>query len=157
MKPLTKLYLERSINELKLSKILLNLSSQPNIQEQLGIKKAETFYSATITHSYYCIFYATKAYLISKKIQTKAPEEHKKTYEEFEKLTKAGQIDFELLKIYESILIKADALLEILKIEKSKRGKFTYKKIPQANLEPAKESSNNAEFFFKHLNRLCET
>ncbi|MFT4326531.1 MAG: hypothetical protein ACMXYK_03455, partial [Candidatus Woesearchaeota archaeon] len=98
----------------------------------------------------------TKAYLIHKNIHTKAPEEHKKVYAAFRTLTENGQIDFELLSIYESILFKADALLEILKIEKRKRGTFTYQKLPQANKEPALESIYNATVFFKHLNRLCE-
>ncbi|MBU4241820.1 MAG: hypothetical protein KKA65_05035 [Nanoarchaeota archaeon] len=63
--------------------------------------------------------------------------------------------DVELLKIYEEMLIKADSLLHIFKHEKNKRGKFTYRKLPQANLEPAKESLENAKYFFKHINMLC--
>ncbi len=60
----------------------------------------------------------------------------------------------ELLKIYEEILIKAETLLGIFKFEKSKRGEFTYQKLPQANLEPAKESFDNATLFFKTINKI---
>lgn len=156
MKPLVKLYVERAINELKLSKIIFALSANPSLQEQLGVKKSETYFSATITHAYYCVFYVAKAYLLANEIIVKAPEEHKKVYDEFARLTRSGKIDFALLQLYESLLIKADVLLEILRAEKKKRATFTYKKIPQANKDPAKVSMQNAELFFKHVNRLCE-
>ncbi len=118
--------------------------------------KEDTYYSAAISHAYYCIFYAAKAYLLLKEIKTEAPEEHKKTFEAFSKLVEAGIIDVELLKIYQKLFIKADALLQIFELEKGKRSKFTYKKLPQANREPAKESINNAQFFYKNIFELCE-
>ena len=61
----------------------------------------------------------------------------------------SGEIDVSLLKIYKSIIIKADELLGIFRKEKGKRGRFTYQRLPQANLQPAKESMDNAEKFFK--------
>ena len=85
------------------------------------------------------------------------PEEHKKTLNEFEKLTLSGNIDVELLKIYKSIVIKADVLLGIFKREKGKRGEFTYKKLPPANLEPAKESVEHAEIFLKNINLIIQS
>ena len=48
--------------------------------------------------------------------------------------------------------MKAEELLGIFKREKSKRGEFTYQKLPQANLHPARESLENAETFFKNIN-----
>ena len=99
-----------------------------------------------------CIFYSAKALLYTKGITTKPPEEHKKTLAEFKKLADSGEIDSELLRIYEEIVVKADELHGIFRKEKSKRGKFTYKKLPQANLEPAKESLENAETFYKNIN-----
>jgi uncharacterized protein (UPF0332 family) len=50
------------------------------------------------------------------------------------------------------MFIKAEELLGIFKKEKSKRGEFTYQKLPQANKEPARDSINNAETFFKNIN-----
>jgi len=117
--------------------------------------KADTYYSAAISHAYYSIFYAAKAYLLLKGIKTRAPEEHKKTFDAFSKFVEKGVVDIELLKIYKSLLIKADALLNIFAFEKDKRGKFTYRRIPQANREPAIESVNNAQFFYKNIFQLC--
>jgi hypothetical protein len=91
-----------------------------------------------------------------KGIKTKPPEEHKNTYSEFSKLVDKGIIDIELFKIYKSIITKADVLLHIFEIEKNKRGKFTYRKINQANKEPAEESIRNARTFFSNLLLLCE-
>ncbi|MBS3098688.1 hypothetical protein J4462_00590 [Candidatus Pacearchaeota archaeon] len=85
-------------------------------------------------------------------IITSVPEGHKKTLEEFEKFTNSGEIDKTLLEIYREEVIKAEELLGIFIKEKAKRGKFTYRLLPQANLEPAKESMENAEKFFKNIN-----
>jgi len=151
-----KLYLERAENELNLSIMIQKISNDKNMQLEIFKMKEDTYYSATISHAYYTIFYAAKAYLLLKEIKTKAPEEHKKTFEEFSKFVQEGILDVELLKIYKSVLIKADTLLNIFEFEKGKRGKFTYKRIPQANEEPAQESINNAQIFFKHIFRLIE-
>jgi uncharacterized protein (UPF0332 family) len=151
------LYLQRANNELKLAEIIFGLSKDTKIQSTVfKIEEPETYYSAVISHSYYCIFYSAKAYLFKNGIRTQAPEEHEKTYEEFKKLVEKGFLRIELLKIYEDVIIKAETLLGILKFEKSKRGEFTYQKLPQANLEPAKESFDNALFFFKTLNQIIK-
>ncbi len=152
----TKLYLERAQNELKLAEITMQLSINKDIQNKiLGVDKPDTYFSSVITHAYYSIFYIAKGYLIMKGIVTKAPEEHKKTYDEFKKLVSQGVVDKELLELYEDVLIKAEKLLGIFKIEKKKRGEFTYQRIAQANLEPAKESLENAKTFLKHIYDLC--
>ena len=65
-------------------------------------------------------------------------------------------VDKELLNIYEDIIVKADILLGIFKVEKKKRGEFTYQRLSQANLEPANKSLENAKTFLKHIRRLCE-
>lgn len=151
-----KLYLARSENELNLSIMIQKISDDKNIQIEIFKLKEDTYYSAVISHSYYSIFYAAKAYLFLKGIKTSAPEEHKKTFEEFSKMVDKGTVDMELLIIYKNMLIKADTLLHIFELEKSKRGKFTYRRIPQANQEPAKESINNARIFFNNIYKLCE-
>jgi len=152
-----KLYLERANNEIKLADIVLLVSKDKNLQVSIfKIEEPETYYSSVISHAYYCIFYSAKAYLAKKGIKTNPPEEHKKTYEEFRKLVELGIVDKELLKIYEEILVKAETLLGIFKIEKKKRGTFTYQKLSQANLEPANESLENAKNFYKNMRKLCE-
>ncbi len=114
-----------------------------------------TFYSAVISHSYYAIFYSAKALLIKKDIETKSPEIHKKTFEEFKKnFVDTKELDLELLKIYRKMIVRADELLEIFKDEKWKRGHFTYQTIPQANKEPAEDSIKNAKFFVSHIANL---
>jgi len=146
------LYLDRARNELDLAKAIFKLSTIENLKPEFELKEDSTFFSNVISTSYYCIFYSAKAFLLSRDIKTEIPDEHRKTLDEFEKLTNSGIIDKELLKIYKDIIIKADELLGIFRTEKSKRGKFTYKKLSQANLEPAKESLDNAEKFFKNIN-----
>ena len=152
----TKLYLERAQNELKLAEIVMQISINKDIQMKISdIDKPDTYFSSVISHSYYSIFYTAKAYLIMKGIITKVPEEHKKTYNEFKKLVSQGIVDKELLRLYEEVLVKAEELLGIFKIEKKKRGEFTYQRIAQANLEPTKESLENAKTFLKHIYDLC--
>lgn len=152
----TGLYLQRAENELIAAQILFDISSNPQLQRvQFKLEKEFTFYSSVISHSYYSIFYSAKASLLKIGIKTEAPEVHKKTLEAFDKyLVKTGKLDVELLKIYQKMVIKAEELLGIFSKEKSKRGRFTYQKLPQANREPAKESFDNASFFFKNINKI---
>jgi len=150
------LYIERAKNELDLAKAIFKLSTDNKLKTEFELKEDSTFFSNVIGNSYYCIFYSAKALLQSKNIITEPPEEHKKTLEEFGKLVLSGEIDMELLIIYKSIVVKADELFGIFKKEKSKRGKFTYKKLPQANIEPAKESLTNAGKFFKNINLMVQ-
>ena len=151
-----ELYLQRAENELVTAQMLFDISANPTIQkEQFKLEKEFTFYSSVISHSYYCIFYTAKASLIKIGIKTEAPEVHKKTLEAFAKyLVKTGKLDVELLKIYHKMVIRAEELLGIFSKEKGKRGRFTYQKLPQANKEPAKESFDNASFFFKNINKI---
>ena len=151
-----ELYLQRAENELVVAQMLFDVSNNPILQkEQFKLEKDFTFYSPVIGHSYYSIFYSAKAILIKNSIKTEAPEVHKKTLESFEKyLVGTGKLDMELLKIYQKMVVRADALLGIFSMEKRKRGEFTYQKLPQANKEPAQESLNNASFFFKNINKI---
>jgi len=151
-----KIYAARAQNEVNLAKIILKISDDKELQIATFGMKEDTYYSATISHAYYCIFYTAKSYLLLKRIKTESPEEHKKTFEEFKKLVEQGIIDVELLKIYQNMLMKADTLLHMFRVEKSKRGKFTYKKLPQANKEPAQESIKHAETFFNHIYNIME-
>ena len=153
----SKLYIHRSENEIKLAEIIFTLSEKPDIQkETFKVNKPETYFSAVIAHSYYSIFYGAKAYLSNKEIKIYAPEEHKKTFEEFKKFVESGELGVELLKIYQEAMGKAEQLLGIFKEEKKKRGKFTYRTMPQANKEPAKESIEHAKIFFKHMIAVLE-
>ncbi len=151
-----KIYLTRAQNELNLSMMVQRISDDKKLQIEIFGMKEDTYYSAVISHAYYSIFYAAKAYLLLKGIKTQAPEEHRKTFDEFSKLVDKGIVDMELLKIYQNMMMKADTLLHIFELEKGKRGTFTYRRIPQANQEPAQESIKNATVFFNNIYRLCE-
>lgn len=152
MDSMVKLYMERSENELRLAKSLLLLSGNEDLKKQLQAEKSDTFYSAVISHAYYAIFYAAKALLLTKGIDTKTPEIHRKTLDEFKKeFVDTGILDFELLKIYKTMIVTADELLNLFGKEKWKRGHYTYQTLPQANMPFANESAENARKFLQNI------
>lgn len=151
-----ELYLARAENELIAAQILFKISSEEMLQKkEFQLKKMLTFYSSVISHAYYCIFFSAKARLIAEGIKTDSPNVHKKTIDAFElHLVNTGKLDFELLKIYKTMILRADELLQIFSREKRKRGEFTYQTLPQANKAPADDSLKNAELFFKTMNKV---
>ncbi|MDI6737828.1 MAG: hypothetical protein QME12_04920 [Nanoarchaeota archaeon] len=150
------LYLMRAENEIAAAQILLEASKRPELQKEIfSLQGNFTFYSAVISHCYYSIFFSAKAILAAEGIKTYSPNIHLKTLNAFdESLVKTGKLDVYFLKIYRQMVLRADELLGIFASEKEKRGRFTYRTIPQANLEPAMESMKNALFFFKHINKI---
>lgn len=152
-----KIFTERANNELILAEKLKLISENNEIKDLLQIPRNMTFYSSVISHSYYSIFYAAKTLLLTKDIETKSPDVHKKTFNEFKKnFVDTGELDINLLNIYKKMIIRADELLEIFKNEKWKRGNFTYKTIPQANKEPAEDSLKNSQKFVSNINKVIE-
>ena len=157
MGSLTEIYLDRSNNEVMIAESLKRLTEQEEDKENFDLPEDISFYSAVISHSYYAIFYAAKALLLTKKIDTKAPEVHKKTFEEFKKrFVDTKELDINFLKIYKKMIVRADELLQIFKDEKWKRGHFTYQTIPQANKEPAEDSLKNAKFFVSNIMKVVK-
>ncbi len=152
-----KTYLDRAENELTLALALLKISQEKEAKAYLGIDEPLTFFSSVISHSYYAIFYSAKALLLTKQITTSSPDIHKKTFDCFKKeFVDTGILDVKLLQIYQKLVIRADALLEIFKDEKWKRGNFTYNTIPQANQEPARDSVENAKTFVSNIIKVIE-
>lgn len=147
------MYFKRAKTELETAEILDKVSNNKDIKSTFDLSPDSTYYSGVISHAYYTIFYSAKAMLLTKKIETKAPEVHKKTLDAFKaQFIDSGILDAKLLVIYQQMTIRAETLLEIFKTEKKKRGDFTYNTIPQANLEPAEESIRNTKMFLKHCN-----
>lgn len=147
-----ELYIKRARTEMNMAIVLLE-SSNNKILHEFDIPEDETFYSGVISHCYYSIFYCAKAMLLTKRIDTIAPEVHKKTLNAFkEQFINTGILDTKLFLIYKKMIVRAESLLEIFKAEKKKRGDFTYNTIAQANIEPANKSLENAKTFFKHCN-----
>ncbi len=138
-----EILLERAEYEILTAEILKRLSEESEVKQTLKIPSNTTFYSSVIGHAYYAIFYGAKCYLILKKIALPEQGQHNAVYLKFKKLVKDGELDKELLDIYEDAKIKAETLLSILKDEQEKRTHYTYKTFPQANKEPAEKSINN--------------
>jgi uncharacterized protein (UPF0332 family) len=157
MGSLIEIYLDRANNELMVAESLKRLSEQENDKVSFDLPDDISFYSSVISHSYYAIFYAAKAILLTKDIETKSPEVHKKTFDEFNKhFVDTNELDVSFLKIYKKMIVRADTLLEIFKDEKWKRGHFTYQTIPQANKEPAEDSLNNSKFFVSNIMKVIK-
>jgi uncharacterized protein (UPF0332 family) len=150
--------LRRSENEIILAETLRRLSEDKTAKDFMNVPKAMTFYSGVISHSYYAIFYSAKAILLKNGIKITSPEIHKKTYEAFkESLVDTGILDIALLKIYKTIAIRAEDLLGIIEKEKSRRGRFTYSTIAQANKEPAEDSLRNAKIFTSNIIKIISS
>ncbi|MDP2924759.1 MAG: hypothetical protein Q8N99_00135 [Nanoarchaeota archaeon] len=150
------LYLDRAEDEILLSQKDLDCSINKETKDILGIPSEKTFYFSVISHAYYSIFYAAKAYLFLKGMKTEAPDEHQKTYEKFKTFVERGILDNELLKIYENEISKAESLLNIFFLEKGKRGRFTYNIKSEANLPYANESIENAKRFVSVIKAILE-
>lgn len=148
--------MQRAENELDLAGAIFRISRDDGLKGALELKPDSTFYSNVISICYYCVFYSAKALLLNEGIATRPPEEHRKTYEEFSRMVESGKIDYELLRIYKAMIVRAEELLGIFRREKKKRGKFTYQKLPQANRQPAMESLENAKKFFKNIYLMLE-
>ena len=152
---LVNLFIERADTELVLAEKIKMLCENNEIRSMMQIEKQKTFYSAVISHAYYCIFYSAKALLLTKGIKTSSPDIHKRTFEEFKtQFVDTGILDVKLLEIYQKLVLRADALLQIFKEEKWKRGNFTYNTIPQANKEPANDSIINSKIFFVNVRKV---
>jgi uncharacterized protein (UPF0332 family) len=143
--------IERAEHEIVVSELLNKLSEDSPEKEALNVSLGTTFYSAVISHAYYAIFYSAKYYLLSKNTAVPEQGQHNFVYQKFRRLVKTGELDNELLEIYEDAKIKAETLLLILEDEEEKRTEYTYKTYPQANKEPAEKSIENAKFFVSHI------
>lgn len=149
-------YLDRAENELILAKANFDLSTQTSVKEMLKIPANKTFFNNVISESYYAIFYIAKAYLISQNIETSAPEEHRKTYDEFKKIVESKKLDGQLTEIYEEESNKAETLLRIFFDEKRNRGRFTYNLNANANMPFAEKSIQNARTFLSTIKILLK-
>lgn len=150
-------YLDRAENELVLANANFLLSTNEETKRRLGIDLNKTFFNNIISESYYAIFYSAKAFLLSLGIKTEAPEEHKKTYDEFKKIVNSKRLNKQLAEIYEEESDKAETLLKIFFNEKRNRGRFTYNINANANKPFAEQSIKNAKFFCLTIKHLTES
>lgn len=151
-----KLNLSKAENELKHAEAVFKISMNTTLKKELELLDTDTFYSGVISHAYYAIFFAAKALLFKEKITTKSPNIHKVTLDAFSYyFILSGKLDFEILLLYKSAILKADALLSLFVSEKEKRAEFTYKTLPDANKIPAKESLDNANKFLTNIKKIA--
>ncbi|MBU2638151.1 MAG: HEPN domain-containing protein [Nanoarchaeota archaeon] len=145
----------RARSELKQARILFEASYKEKLKQELNLLPDDTFYSGAIAHAYYAIFFSAKALLLTAGIRTKSPNIHKATLDAFAYyFIINGKLDVKLLRLYESALVRADSLLGLFAREQDKRGKFTYRQLPQTNKEPAEESIEHAKSFLMHIEKL---
>src|SRR3989344_809194 len=114
-----EMFVKRARSEIDSAEILFQASENKKLKGNFKVNEDSTFYSGVISHSYYSIFYCAKAMLLTKKIETDAPEIHKKTLEKFKEIfIDTGLLDTKLLIIYQAMIVRAEALLEMYKAEK---------------------------------------
>ena len=70
MGSLIDVYLDRANNEIMAAVSLKRLSEQEKDRVSFDLPDDVSFYSSVISHSYYAIFYAAKAILLTKDIET---------------------------------------------------------------------------------------
>jgi len=88
-----ELFMQRAVDELLLAQTDMRISQDTSVKEIFGIKSNKTFYHSVISHAYYSIFNAAKAYLWKKGIVTSLPGEHQKTFEKFKEQVDIGNLD----------------------------------------------------------------
>lgn len=154
-KPVMLLNFLRAENELKHAEAIFKVSESSKLKQDLSLLETDTFYSGAIAHAYYAIFFAAKALLLREGISTRSPNIHKATLDAFAYyFITTGRLDVELLRIYSAAIVKADSLLGLFVSEQDKRGTFTYKRLPDANREPAKESIASAVAFLTQIKKV---
>ena len=146
------LWLDRASNELSAAQALHRISQDAVLKKELVLPAPTTFYSSVIGHAYYAIFYAARAALLTQKVEIRPPDIHNKVYNQFRQaFFDTGKLDKHLLTSYTSVLVRAADLLNVMKVEKKKRGDFIYETAPQANKDPAEDSLTNANLFISHI------
>jgi len=153
---ITHLKWQKAVNDLALAEGLLKISTSEKIKDTLGYTKDKTFFDWVIVTSYYSIFHAAQALLGLKKIKI-INRMHQATLISFAKhFIVNGELEAELFLLYENAESKANEMLDILEEEKGKRGMFQYHRLSKNNLDPAKESVENAKVFLEAIQEILK-
>lgn len=132
-------------NNLKVANIIFEISTSKSMKAILKLREQDSFYDWTIQAAYYAMFHAVNALLATKKIKI-SDKVHVSTYYSFGKhFINTNELADELFVMYGKTEEKALKLFSSLAEEKKKRGAATYERLPKMNLEPAKESIDNAK------------
>ena len=147
-----ELLIKKANNNLKLAKIVFDISSNSKQKANHKLLEGDSFYDWVIITSYYAMFHITHSLLATKKIRIRNIRVHEATLYAFAHhfiLTK--ELEDDLFLMYEDAEARANQLFNELSEEKQKRGQFTYERLPKANKEPAEESLNNAIKFVRDI------
>lgn len=145
---------KKATNDLLLAQSLLKISKDDMIKDSLDIPDNNTFYDWVIVSSYYSIFHSAQALLGTKKVKI-VNRLHQATLTAFAKhFIINKELEDELFFIYEEVENKAKELLDIFEEEKEKRGLFQYHRLSRNNIEPAKESIENAKKFLDAIGKI---
>ena len=146
----------KALNDLALAKGLLKISTDSEIKDKLEYPENTTFFDWVIVCSYYSIFHAAQALLGIKEIKI-TNRLHYATLIAFAKhFIINNELAEELYLIYENAEEKAKDLLEIFETEKKKRGMFQYHRLSKNNLQPAKDSLENANKFLDAIQEVLK-
>lgn len=166
---------ENALDALNSAALLLEVSVNPKIAEQLGFPKFRG-YLWTINSSYYSMFYVCHAALASIGIKIKAEiGVHKITFDTFvyyfyltgritkdfvEELLEAQEESRDLLSredMQQQAELKAQRLVDDLVQERSKRREFTYELSRERIETKAKTSLERARNFFREIIKTIPT
>jgi uncharacterized protein (UPF0332 family) len=113
--------------------------------------QSKAFSDWVIVCSYYSIFHATQALLGMKRVKIGGRMHYAALIAFAKHFIINDELQSELFFIYEDVENKARELMEIFEEEKRKRGLFQYHRLSRDNLEPAKESLENARKFLEAI------
>ena len=147
---------QKAVNDLALAQGLLKISTDEKIKDMLGYPKETTFFDWVIVSSYYSIFHAAQALLGIKKIKITGRLHHATLISFARNYIINDELAEELFLIYEDAEKKSNELLEIIKEEKQKRRLFQYHRLSKNNLEPARESVDNAKTFLEAIQEVLK-
>lgn len=145
---------QKATNDLLLAKSLLELSTNNEVKNSINIPDNSTFFDWVIVSSYYSIFHATQSLLGTKGIKIVSRIHYSTLISFIKHFIVNKELEDELFFIYEKVENKAKELLEIFEEEKDKRGLFQYHRLSRNNLEPAKESVENANKFLDAIGKI---
>lgn len=147
---------QKAVNDLALAQGLFKISTDDKIKDVLDYPKEITFFDWVIVSSYYSIFHAAQSLLGIKQVKITGRLHHATLISFAKHYIMNNELAEELFLIYEDAEKKANELLEIIEEEKQKRGMFQYHRLSKDNLEPAKESVENAKTFLEAIQEVLK-
>ena len=144
-------YLSEAESDLALAKVSYVLSTDKGQRESLSVPKEVNFLKKVSTLSYFAMFHAAKALLISNGIITNFPNEHIKTYLALKDYLHSKGPETPPIRTNRNEAVTPKDLLKIFYREKDKRVDSTYKVTVEATQLEAETSLSNADTFISAM------